>query len=316
MCSNTFGFLNAAGNSAINGPSDSWCVRVADARKFAVLVLTLCLCVSFFIPVVNARDAFAPKWLKEGAYVKYKAYLPGANDLGDVAFFNLSNPKYAGTNYTLPGLKIDALLAINSSSLTWQCVSVNDTMAKLQVTLDFVGTSAYYNASSEEVSVQRTAEVYVDLYNRGVYNADGVFLGTTHLWLPANPDNGQEITIWEENSETITSPATISAWTTTVQGEQDVFRTDSHITIKKNPLILNLYCDLDTGLGLGLIFWDPIFAAVGIANGPETLSETNIDLGPEHSEINWNQSLYYAIIPIAIILLVATLIIKRKKRKN
>jgi hypothetical protein len=290
---------------------------VTEARKFLVSALILCFCVSFFIPIATARDAFPPSWLKEGAYVKYKAYLPGANDLGDVAFFNLSNPKYAGTNYTLPGLKIDALLAINSSSLTWQCVSVNDTMAKLQVTLDFVGTSAYYNASSEQVSVQRTAEVYVDLYTRGVYNVNGTFLGTTHLWLPANPDNGQEITIWEENSETITSPATISdSCTTTVQGEQDVFRTDSYITIKKNPLMLNLYCDLDTGLGLGLIFWDPIFAAVGIANGPETLSETNINLGPERSAINWNQSLYYAIIPIAIILLVATLIIKRKKKKN
>jgi hypothetical protein len=64
--------------------------------------------------------------------------------------------------------------------------------------------------------------------------------------------------------------------------------------------------------------WDPIFAVVGISNGVISggISETNIDLGPERSEINWIQTLYYAIIPIAIILLVTTLIIKHKKKKN
>ncbi len=293
---------------------------VTDARKFLVLVLMLCLCVSFFIPVATARDAFAPSWLKEGAYVKYELSLPGGTtDLGAVAFFNLSNPKFAGTNYVLSGQKVDAVLETNSSSLVWRCESVNATMAKLQVTLDYVGeVKNYVDNSSEEVSVQRTAEVYVDLYTRGVYNADGVFLGTTHLWLPANPDNGQEITIWEENSEIVTSPVTTSdSWTTTVQGKQDIFNTETRVTIKNNPyLMLNLYCDLDTGLSLGIIFWDPVFAAVGIANGPGSVSETNINLGPEHSTIYWNQILEYSIIPIAIILLVATLLIKRKKKKN
>ena len=290
---------------------------VTDARKFAVLVLMLCLCVSIFIPVATARDAFAPSWLKEGAYVKYEPSLPGTTDLGVVGFFNLSNPKFAGTNYTLPGQKVDAVLETNSSSLTWRCVSVNATMAKLQITLDYVGKPPSFNGSSEEVSVQRTAEVYVDLYTRGVYNVDGVFLGTTHLWLPANPNNGQEITIWEEDSKTITTAVTVSE-----QGKQYTFRTGPQVTIKNNPLMLGLTYDLDTGLGVNrkgeqIFFWDPIFAAVGIASGAVgVVSETNIDLGPEHSEIYWNQILEYSIIPIAIILLVATLLIKRKKKKN
>lgn len=290
---------------------------VRDARKFVVLVLMLCLCVSIFIPIATARDAFAPSWLKEGAYVKYQAYLPGTTILGSLGFFNLSNPKFAGTNYTLPGQKIDALLDINSSSLTWRCVSVNDTMAKLQVTLDSVGKLKWINGSSEDVSLQRTAEVYVDLYTRGVYNDDWVFLGTTHLWLPANPIDGQEITIWEEDSKTITTPVTVSE-----QGKQYTFRTGPQVTIKNNPMLLGLTYDLDTGLGVNhkgeqIFYWDPIFAAVGIAYGDiGVVSETNIDLGPEHSEINWYQILQYSIIPIAVVLLVATLIIKRKKKKN
>jgi hypothetical protein len=81
-------------------------------------------------------------------------------------------------------------------------------------------------------------------------------------------------------------------------------------------LILNLACDLDTGLSLGTIFWDPVFAAVGIAYGPGSVSETNINLGPVRSTINWNQIMYYSIIPIAIILLVVTLLIKRRRKKN
>ena len=293
---------------------------VTDARKFLVLVLMLCLCVSIFIPIVTARDAFAPSWLKEGAYVKYEAYLPGTTSLGVVGFFDLSNPKFAGTNYTLPGQQVDAVLETNSSSLIWRCVSVNATTAKLQVTLDYVGKLNFHkenlewiNGSSEEVSLQRTAEVYVDLYTRSVYNVDGVFLGTTHLWLPANPNNDQEITMWEEDSKTITTAVTVSE-----QGKQYTFRTGSQVTIKNNPLMLGLTYDLDTGLCVsGILTWDPIFAAVGISFGNfGRVSETNIDLGPEHSEIYWNQILEYSIIPIAIILLVATLLIKRKKKKN
>jgi hypothetical protein len=193
-------------------------------------------------------------------------------------------------------------------------------MAKLQVTLDYVGElKNYVDNSSETVPVQRTAEVYVDLYNRGVYNVNGTFLGTTHLWLPANPDNGQEVTIWEENSEIVTSPVTTTSdsWTTTVQGNQYIFQTGTRVTIKNNAfLTLNLACDLDTGLSLGIIFWDPVFAAVGIANGPGSVSETNINLGPERSVVNWNQIMYYSIIPIAIVLLVVTLLIKRRRKKN
>jgi hypothetical protein len=290
------------------------------AKFRALSAIMMCLCaLGMFIPVVIARDSFAPSWLVEGTYVKYESSLPGSSGSA-LAFFNLSNPKFTGTNYVLSGQKLDLILETKSSSLMWQCKSVNDTMAKLQVTLDYVGElKNYVDNSSETVPVQRTAEVYVDLYNRGVYNVNGTFLGTTHLWLPANPDNGQEITIWEENSETVTSPVTTTSdsWTTTVQGNQDIFQTDAYVTIKNNPyLMLNLYCDLDTGLSLGIIFWDPVFAAVGIANGPASVSETNINLGPERSVINWNQIMYYSIIPIAIVLLVVTLLIKRRRKKN
>jgi hypothetical protein len=197
-------------------------------------------------------------------------------------------------------------------------------MAKLQVTLDYVGVlGTYYNENFERVEdtsgkayIQRTAEVYVDLYTRGVYNFDGVFLGTTHLWLPANPNNGQEITLWNENFETITTSVTVSE-----NGKQYTFQTGSQVIIKNQTHRLGLLYDLDTGLGVsrvgGQAFrWDPLFATVGIVQCNFMFFETNIDLRTEHSEINWKQILYYSIIPVAIILLIITLVIKHKKKSN
>jgi hypothetical protein len=241
-----------------------------------------------------------------------------------VSFFNVTDPKFAGTNYTL-SQKADVLNTI-SSSFMWRCVSVNDTVAKLQVTLDYVGEPGpnyddnfeYVSGSFDNVSFQLTGEAYVDLYTRGVYSVAGVFLGTTHLWLPANPTDGQEITVWEEDSETIVVPVTVSDWwVTTVQGPQDIFQISETFSVK-NMYQSSLSYDLDTGLYVcGVLLWDPIFAVVGIRYGSVgSFSETNINLGPERSATNWYQILEYSLMPIAIILLVATLLIKRKKKKN
>ncbi len=297
-----------------------------NTRKFAVLVLSMCLCVGIFLPVVTARDAFAPSWLKEGTYAKYEPNTDRSINLGFVQFFNVTDPKYAGTNYAISHAA-DTLNTI-SSSFTWRCISINDTMAKLQVTLDYVGNSKgdnyddnfeYVTNSSGIVSFQLTGVAYVDLYTRGVYNADGVFLGTTHLWLPANPTDGQEIILWEEDSKTITSTVTINSdyWTATVQGKQDIFQI-SETRVKDQYTLGYPFYDLDTGLYVGgMCPWDPIFAVVGVSFcNVGVLTETNISLGPERSAINWYQILPYVIIPVAIILLAATLIIKRRRKKN
>jgi hypothetical protein len=281
--------------------------------------------VGIFLPVVSARDAFAPSWLKEGTYAKYEAAISNSNTTGFVQFFNVTDPKFAGTNYMLSH-KADTLGTI-SLSFTWRCVSINDSMAKLQVTLNYVGESKgknyddnfeYVTNSSGNVSFQLTGEAYVDLYTRGVYNANGAFLGTTHLWLPANPNNGQEVILWEEDSKTITSQVTISDWwMPTSQGKQNIFGI-RETRIKDQYQLGDPLYDLDTGLYVGVrCVWDPIFAVVGVSySNVGRLSDTNINLGPERSAINWNQLLPYVIIPVAVILLVATLLIKRRRKKN
>jgi hypothetical protein len=301
---------------------------VKGMRKLVIIVSLICLCVSgCLIPVVSARDAFAPSWLKEGTYAKYEAAISNSNTTGFVQFFNVTDPKFAGTNYMLSH-KADTLGTI-SSSFTWRCVSVNDTMAKLQVTLEYAGNSTgnnyddnfeYVTNSPGNVSFQLTGEAYVDLYTRGVYNADGVFLGTTHLWLPANPTDGQEMILWEEDSKTITSAVTIdqtTSWTTTVQGKQDIFEIRD-IRVKDKYTLGYPFYDSDTGLYVGgMCPWDPICAVIGVSScNVGVLTETNISLGPERSTTNWMQILPYVIIPVAIILLVTTLLVKRRRKKN
>jgi len=289
---------------------------IEGKSKFALLALLTSLCIfSAFIPIVTARDAFAPSWLKEGAYVKYI----GGN--GQASIFDVTDPRFEGINYMQPDQQFD-IVYYSKVNFMWKCISVNATIAKMQITFDYVDDDDY--------TMSRSGEAFVDLYTRAVYNVEGVFLGTTHLWAPADPYDGQEITIWASDTETITIPASINemTWTTTIQGKQDCFWVlGENIAINGQTNIrLSILYDLNTGLGVMSTFrWDPLLAAVGVRDcvftqsgidNPSVFSDTNIDLGPERSAINWQQILPYVALVSAIILVTAALIVKRMRKKN
>ena len=299
------------------------------------------------IPAVTARDPFAPTWLKEGAYA---TYISIGEEGGQARVFDTTDPQFEGLKYMFNGywktsgdfpVAFD-WLHYRNASLTWRCISVNATMAKLQVTFDCIGETLEQYAGVVEPtdepirtplngeSWQRSGEAYVDLYTRAVYNAGGVLLGTTHLWLPANPSEGQEIVVWNTETKTITLPVAIESSHETIQGTQDIFMfplygftlDDSEPNSYKTIM---LFYDLDTGLAVaGFFSWDPVFAAIGIGDSglvgtgsSETaFYDTNIDFGPQRATTNWTQILQYSILPIAIILLVATFIVRSKKKKK
>jgi hypothetical protein len=322
-------------------------------KKKSKLIITstlsmICLCIlGAFIPAVTARDAFAPSWLKEGAYATYVSI---GEEGGQAQVFDTTDPRFEGIKYMFNGywkksgdfpVAFDWLYYRNAS-LTWRCVSVNDTMAKLQVTFDCIGEKLEQYAGVVEPteepirtplngeSWQRSGDAYVDLYTRAVYNANGAFLGTTHLWLPANPSEGQEIVVWDAEPKTIALPITMNPGCKTIQGTQDTFMfVDSGFipddTEPNSCKSILLFYDLDTGLAVaGLFSWDPVFAAIGIGDGglvgtgsSETaFYDTNIDFGPQRTTINWTQILQYSILPIAVVLLVAAFVIRRKKKRN
>lgn len=270
------------------------------------------------IPAISARDSFAPSWLKEGAYATYVT-----NKEGTAGIFNTTDPQYKGLNCWNAN-SYDRISYWNAS-LTWRCISINDTTAKLQVTFDYVGKELSHFVGTEmnriplnNESLQLTGETYVDLYTRAVYTSDGT-LGTTHLWLPANPSEGQDMVVWDVPSETVTLPATVNnVWLETIQGKQDGFQVGGTVTINGKPMNIMMTYDLDTGLGIdGFFQWDPIMAAIGISDGNlDKFSDTNISLGAKDTSLNWTLILQYAILPIAIVLLVVAFVIRRRKKRN
>lgn len=288
-----------------------------------VLAIALvCSCVlDSCIPSTVARDSFAPSWLKEGAYATY------VTDKENIAFiFNTTDPQYRGLNW-LTAPAYDQIKYWNAS-LTWRCVSTNDTTAQLQVTFYYVGEELFHFVGTElsriplnNASLQLKGNVYVDLYTRAVYTADGTLLGTTHLWLPANPREGQNMVVWDVPPKTITLPATVNnVWFETIQGKQDGFQIGGTITISDNGKGQNImmFYDLDTGLGVdGYFQWDPIMAAIGIYDsGLQKFMDTNINLGTEDASFNWTLVLQYAILPIAIVVLCIAILYRRTHKKH
>jgi len=301
--------------------------------KFTIISVSLiCLCVlSAFIPVVTAKDPSAPSWMKEGAYAKYTA-----DTAGRISVFDTADPRFGGLNYLHNSGRHD-IIEYSSASLTWRCISVNATTARLRVTFDYVGERAYpCNLGGDYASIslggesdRRTGEVYVDIYTRAVYNVDGVFLGNTLLWLPANLRVNQEITIWETENETIkfsvvdydnrSADEQANTPTIYIQQTEDVFWMNLYHDISgKSEMICRDY-DLDTGVCLAAYLeWDPIMAAIGISRNIALYgegftgrwvysnvfwcSDTNIDdvdlydiLNSEHTRdrTNWfDESLY------------------------
>jgi len=274
------------------------CKSVKKADKFTIIsVMLICLCLlSTFIPIVTARDPFAPSWLKEGTYATYIAHFSP----GYMTVFDVNDPMFEGLDYLCNNGRLD-IIEYSNASFTWRCISVNNTMAKLRITFDYEGEkliqptlgSSYTIVSLGGEFYRRTGEVYVDIFTRAVYNMDGVFLGTTHLWLPANPRVGQELTIWEAGDEVIKFPVVqdvasldFDNWTPVPtiyighpQGEE-IFWTWNNIEINGNKEELYMSYDLDTGVCIyTYLDWDPLMAAIGISR--------NTALHGERSTVSW-----------------------------
>jgi hypothetical protein len=84
-----------------------------------------------FYSAVTARDFLLPSG-EEGVYITYIC-----KDENVAYVFDVADPRFEGLNY-LYAPSFD-MITYSNASLTWRCVSVNATMAKLQVTFNYVG---------------------------------------------------------------------------------------------------------------------------------------------------------------------------------
>jgi hypothetical protein len=139
--------------------------------------LLICLCIlCSFTSLVNARDAFAPSWLKEGTYAKYTT-----DRASGASLFDINSPDYRGLNWWNAS-SYDSLSYLNAT-LMWRCISINDAKAEIEVTFDYIGKQLIHNSNGvnniiplSNASQKVTGKVYVDLYTRGVYTSEGDLL--------------------------------------------------------------------------------------------------------------------------------------------
>jgi hypothetical protein len=273
-----------------------------QVTKFGVFAAFLVLSV-YFIGVASA-DQFSPTWLKEGIYVKYTT-----DQVGYAYLANNSHPLGSDT------------LSFWNATFGWRCISINDTVAKLAVILNYVGKELN-GISLGNATLQLTSEVYVDLSTRAVYDLNGSLLGTTHMWVPANPSEDQDVVVWDVPPDKVVLPAKCNdVWFLTIQGKQDGFSLEGTATINGKPRNFLLLCDQDTGLMVdGSFEWDPILTGAGVnallLNGLVLLSDTNIDLGSTYDPTNWSIIITFAILPLLAFIVLFVAFYKRMRKRR
>lgn len=253
------------------------------------------------LTLVSADSEFAPTWLNKGTYVEYPL------EDGVLLFDNSTNSPESDQIHFRFGL------------WRWECIDLNDTTAKLKVTLSYTPET---RNGIESDPVVLTAEINVNVFTRAVYEPNGTLIGTTHFWLPSSPSLEDNITLWELAPDKITLQIEGYNQVSTPQGIQKGFRV-SEMDAKFNgsSVKLMIYCDLDTGLPTQIsLEGEPVLKLFGIKLdsylGMPYLDKTNVDLGPSDEPFNIWTVLPQIGIAVAIAILAVTLLMRRPKRKH
>ncbi len=280
------------------------------AMVIALLVVTI-LAPCLVNPV--QADVFAPTWLKRGVYAEYN--FPA----GIIHFPNESSSI---------GLGFDSY-EFENGILRWECVDLVDTKATLDVRFDY--TSVKYNGRpmTENKSAQLTSQIEVDTLSRATHLSNGTLLGTSHLWLPANPTPTDNIVLWDVSPDfvqsTVSNHSDIQVHSP--QGTQNAFSIAKEAKVDNVTVLFNIMCFSKTGLMSQMlpvpVSCEPAFKALNMlsfdVNGIMTLTSTNIDLGPSSEPLNLTLILA-GVVVIAVFAIclfaVYTRMLKKKKRQR
>jgi hypothetical protein len=253
----------------------------SSAIATALILLMFCVLV---VSGFAQSSVFAPIWMKLSAYAEY-SFGEGFRFLSDK-----TSVKYEGGTYR------------------WECIELTGTVAKLNLTLSF---------NEGDSVTQFSAEALVDTLNRSAYSLDGTLLGTTHLWLESNPDNGEEVVLWDLPPDKIVGKInTFAGFTETPQGKQESYLVTGNGTINNNTALFSIYCNMNTGiLTMGLPWNEATLSALntGLIN-MMTLTDTNIDLGPSSNEFDFGALLPPALIVVAFVFIFVTVYRRRRKK--
>jgi hypothetical protein len=267
----------------------------ATAALLAVLLLSSSITYCY-----GAEPLFGPSWLKVGTYVEYE---------GDAFVIDFLNG-------TMTFLGDDA-----TGVFRWECIDLNENIAKLNVSL---------KAGDENSSIYFSTEVNVDTISRDVFFLNGTLIGTTHLWIHANPEEGKEIVLWNLPPDRITAKADRTAFYRTPQGVQKVIFLEGNGSISKEDnsidffgngggqMIIHAMFDLDTGVMLHTILMNE---ATTFALGLDQLfaielTKTNINLGPRELMFDLRALIPYLAVAAALVTIFVTIYLRRRKNKK
>jgi hypothetical protein len=262
----------------------------------------LTLISSAFSMSASSSSIYAPVWLRPNIYAEF------AFDEGSLMFLNSSRPS-----------GIDVLNFIDGS-YRWECIELNETMSKLKLTLRFVEIERNGRASEQNATLEINTYVFVDIFSRAIYLENGTSIGTTNLWLPANPSAEDEIVLWDLPPDRVAFKIDENSnfKVETPQGLQRGFSIHRMGQVGNRNKAFTVTCDFDTGVMVDGLKEDITLSALGVRNlfqkGRSVFVATNIDLGP--SETPLDNRLIFTIIAIPIAFLVIFLAVYKRLRKK
>ncbi len=270
-----------------------------------ILIISCFILNSFFIALVYA-DQCVPTWLREGTYVRYTTNQPGY-----AYFFNSSNPRGYDT------------LGFYNATFGWSCLSITNKIAKIEFFFDYMGKTLN-NVSLGNATLTLKSDVFVDLDNRAVHYSNGSIIGTTHLWVCANPNDDQKVVIWDIPPEKVSLPVKTGYILDTCQGMVKGFIVEGTVTINQTRKNIDLLCDSTTGLMVdGSFDSDPIMVGSGInvlfINGRVYLSDTNIEFAiynETSNQTNVSNIVMFMLLPIIVFVALFVAIRKRMQKKD
>lgn len=233
-----------------------------------------------------------PVWMEKGAYTEY-SFDDGLRPTSNVT-----------------------VVAFESGTYKWECIDLVGTFATLKITAIF----------NEEKNVsQFSTQCLVDVFNRSVYRMDGIFIGITNLWLVSNPDQNEEVILWDLPPDKIVGNINyLDDLTRTPQGKQKSYEIDKPGIINGNQILFSSYYDFDTGImTAGLFYNDATLKLLDVVlMNSLTLADTNVDLGDgEKIDLNPIENsmffgAFYIIIGVSGFLLLSIMIYRTQRKKH
>ncbi len=301
----------------------------------AAAVALLILLVPIAACTAQSTSLLAPNWMKEGTYVNYDLtpngdeYKNGVLQTSKSVYLTfLNSTDGSGVEYN----------NVTSVVFRWECIKLSGDMATLNVS--YAITSALPSDN-----FYTSAIVNVNTATRSVYLQNGTLIGTTNLWLPSRPAEGQEVILWDMPPDKVTATITKSyngdnSWTPeTSQGAQTIFQFanmagtldgedfnlkagesfsfigPSKVGEFSSRLSSSSY-EYDTGLLLvGNLNVEPMYTALGLNFMWFNSMTTNVDMGPARTVIDWSYWLSLAAVVGAIVAIAVVVVVKRRRKR-